>query len=58
MPRMVLGEAYAQKGSYQQAIPELQKAAGISHDSLLCWEPRHAYAVAGKATTREKFLLN
>jgi len=56
---MVLGEAYAQKGSYQQAIPELQKAAGISHDSpLMLGASVMLMPSLVEATTREKFLLN
>ena len=33
LPRMVLGQAYEQKGSYPQAIADLQKAATASHES-------------------------
>ena len=57
LPRMVLGQAYEQKGLYQQAIVELQKAASISHDSPpMLGALGHALGVAGKKTEAEKIL--
>jgi TolB-like protein/DNA-binding winged helix-turn-helix (wHTH) protein/Tfp pilus assembly protein PilF len=57
LPRMVLGQSYTQKGSYQQAISELQKAARISHDAPpILGSLGHAYAVAGKKSEAEAVL--
>jgi TolB-like protein/DNA-binding winged helix-turn-helix (wHTH) protein/Flp pilus assembly protein TadD len=57
LPRMVLGQAYEQKGLYQQAIVELQKAASISHDSPpMLGSLGHALGVAGNKTEANKIL--
>jgi TolB-like protein/DNA-binding winged helix-turn-helix (wHTH) protein/Flp pilus assembly protein TadD len=57
LPRMVLGQAYEQKGLYQQAIVELQKAASISHDSPpMLGSLGHAFGVAGNKTEADKIL--
>jgi TolB-like protein/DNA-binding winged helix-turn-helix (wHTH) protein/Tfp pilus assembly protein PilF len=57
LPRMVLGQAYEQKGAYQQAIAELQKAASISHDSpQMLGALGYAYSVAGQKSEAEKVL--
>src|SRR5260370_39185551 len=56
LPRMVLGQAYEQKGMYPQAIAELQKAAAVSRDSPpMLGSLGHAYGVAGnKARSEER----
>jgi tetratricopeptide (TPR) repeat protein len=57
LPRMVLGEAYEQKGSYPQAIVELQKAASLSHDSPpMLGALGHGYGVTGKKAEAERVL--
>ncbi len=57
LPRMVLGQAYEQKGLYQQAIVELQRAASISHDSPpMLGSLGHALGVAGNKTEADKIL--
>ncbi len=57
LPRMVLGQAYEQKGLYQQAIVELQKAAAISHDSPpMLGALGHAFGVAGNKAEADKLL--
>jgi len=57
LPRMVLGQAYEQKGSWQQAIAELQRAASVSHDSPpMLGALGHVYAVAGKRAEAERIL--
>jgi tetratricopeptide (TPR) repeat protein len=57
LSRMVLGQAYEQKGLYQQAIVEFQKAATISHDSPpMLGSLGHVLGVAGNKTEAEKIL--
>ena len=57
LPRMVLGQAYEQKGSTEQAIAELQSAARISHDSPpMLAALGHGYGIAGKRGEAEKIL--
>jgi len=57
LPRMVLCQAYEQKGFYQQAIAELQKAASISHDSSqMLGALGHAYGASGNRSDAEKVL--
>ena len=57
LPRMVLGQAYEQKGSYQQAIADLQQAATASHDSPpMLGALGHAYGVSGNRSNAEKIL--
>ena len=57
LPRMVLGQAYEQKGAYAEAIAELQKAARISHDSpMMLGELGHAFGLAGKKAEAERIL--
>jgi len=57
LPRMVLGQAYEQKGLYPQAIVELQKAASISHDSPpMLGSLGHALGVAGNKAGAGKIL--
>ncbi len=55
LPHLVLGEAYEQKGDSAEAIPELQKAVEISHNSpLMASGLAHGYAVAGNRAEAEK----
>ena len=57
LPRMILGQAYEQKGLYPQAIGELEQAARISHDSPpMLGALGHVYGVAGKKAEAEKIL--
>jgi TolB-like protein/DNA-binding winged helix-turn-helix (wHTH) protein/Tfp pilus assembly protein PilF len=57
LARMILGQAYEQKGSYQQAIVELEKATSVSHGSPpMLGALGHAYGVAGKRAEALKFL--
>ncbi|GAC1701789.1 MAG: hypothetical protein NVS9B4_05760 [Candidatus Acidiferrum sp.] len=57
LARLVLGQAYEQKGYYQQATVELQKAVSISHDSApMLGSLGHALGVAGNKTEAEKVL--
>jgi len=57
LPHLVLGQAYEQKGSYAQAIAELQKAASISHDGPpILGALGHTLALAGKREEAEKIL--
>ncbi len=57
LPRMVLGQAYEQKGMYPQAIAELQKAAAVSRDSPpMLGSLGHAYGVAGNKAEAAKIL--
>jgi tetratricopeptide (TPR) repeat protein len=54
---MVLGQSYEQKGQYDQAISELQKAATISHQSPpVLGALGHVYALAGRTADSEKVL--
>jgi len=57
LPRVVLGQAYEQKGLYPQAIVELQKAAAISHDSPpMLGSLGHAFGAAGNKAEADKIL--
>src|SRR5260370_8394711 len=57
LPRMVLGQAYEQKNAYPQALSELQKAVGISHDSpQMIGALGHAYGASGNRSEAEKVL--
>ena len=57
LPRMVLGQAYEQKGAHQQAIVELQKAASVSHDSPpMLGALGYGYGIAGKSAEAERIL--
>jgi len=57
LPRMVLGQAYEQKGMAPQAIAELQKAVANSHDSPpMLGSLGHAFALAGNKAEAEKIL--
>src|SRR5713226_5108183 len=57
LPRMVLGQAYEQKGSYQRAIAELEKAANLSHDSpQMLGALGHVYGASGERPEAEKVL--
>jgi TolB-like protein/DNA-binding winged helix-turn-helix (wHTH) protein/tetratricopeptide (TPR) repeat protein len=57
LPRMVLGQAYEQKGMVPQAIAELQKAAAVSHDSPpMLGSLGHAFGVAGNKAEADKIL--
>ncbi len=57
LPRMVLGQAYEQKGSYQRAIAELEKAANLSHDSpQMLGALGHVYGASGERQEAEKVL--
>ena len=58
LPRTVLGQAYEHKGSYAQAIGELQKAVSISHGSpAMLGALGHAFATAGNRPEAEKILV-
>jgi TolB-like protein/DNA-binding winged helix-turn-helix (wHTH) protein/Flp pilus assembly protein TadD len=57
LPRMVLGQAYEQKGMVPQAIAELQKAVANSHDSPpMLGSLGHAFALAGNKAEVDKIL--
>jgi TolB-like protein/DNA-binding winged helix-turn-helix (wHTH) protein/Flp pilus assembly protein TadD len=57
LPRMVLGQAYEQKGMVPQAIAELQKAVAVSHDSPpMLGSLGHTFGVAGNKAEAEKIL--
>jgi TolB-like protein/DNA-binding winged helix-turn-helix (wHTH) protein/Tfp pilus assembly protein PilF len=57
LPRVVLGQAYEQKGSFPRAIAELQKAAEVSHESpLALGSLGHAYGASGNTAEAEKIL--
>src|SRR5260370_29058016 len=59
LPRMVLGQAYEQKGLYPQAILELQKAVAISHDSPpMLGSLGHAFGLAGNKTEAANILVH
>jgi TolB-like protein/DNA-binding winged helix-turn-helix (wHTH) protein/Tfp pilus assembly protein PilF len=55
--RLVLGQAYEQKGEFALAISELRKAADLSHDSpLMVSALAHAYALSGNPAEAQKLL--
>ena len=57
LPRMVLGQAYEQKGMYPQATVELQKAVAVSHDSPpMLGALGHAFGLAGNKSEADKIL--
>ena len=57
LPRMVLGQAYEQKGMVPQAIAELRKAAAISGDSPpMLGSLGHAFGVTGNKAEADKIL--
>jgi TolB-like protein/DNA-binding winged helix-turn-helix (wHTH) protein/tetratricopeptide (TPR) repeat protein len=57
LPRMVLGQAYEQKGMVPQAIAELQRAVANSHDSPpMLGSLGHAFALAGNKAEADKIL--
>jgi tetratricopeptide (TPR) repeat protein len=57
LPRMVLGQAYEQKGAYPQALAELQKAVSASHDSpQMLGALGHFYGASGNRSAAEKVL--
>jgi TolB-like protein/DNA-binding winged helix-turn-helix (wHTH) protein/Tfp pilus assembly protein PilF len=57
LARAVLGQAYEHKGAYPQAVDELQKAVGISHNSpAMLGALGHARAVAGEKAEAEKIV--
>ena len=57
LPRMVLGQSYTQKGTYEKAIAELHTAAQISSDAPpILGSLGHTYAVAGKRAEAESVL--
>lgn len=57
LPHLVLGQAYEQKGDFAHAIPELKKAAELSHNTpLMVSGLAHGYAVAGNRAETEKLL--
>jgi TolB-like protein/DNA-binding winged helix-turn-helix (wHTH) protein/Tfp pilus assembly protein PilF len=57
LPHLVLGQAYEQKRDFAHSIPQLQKAAELSHGSpLMVSGLAHGYAVAGNRTEAEKLL--
>ncbi|MBS1867138.1 MAG: winged helix-turn-helix domain-containing protein [Acidobacteria bacterium] len=57
LPRMVLGQAYAQKGAFAQSITELQKAASFSRNSPpMLGALGHALAAMGNRAEAERVL--
>jgi tetratricopeptide (TPR) repeat protein len=57
LPHLVLGQAYAQKGDFAHAIPELKKAAALAHNgALMVSALANAYALSGKRAESEKLL--
>jgi TolB-like protein/DNA-binding winged helix-turn-helix (wHTH) protein/tetratricopeptide (TPR) repeat protein len=57
LPRMVLGQAYEQKGMVPQAIAELQKAVAVSRDSPpMLGSLGHAFGVTGNKAEADKIL--
>jgi tetratricopeptide (TPR) repeat protein len=57
LPHLVLGQAYEQKRDFARSIPQLQKAAELSHGSpLMVSGLAHGYAVAGNRREAEKLL--
>jgi tetratricopeptide (TPR) repeat protein len=57
LPRMVLGQAYEQKGMLTQAIAELQRSVAVSHYSPpMLGSLGHAFALAGNKPEADKIL--
>src|SRR5260370_19918489 len=57
LPHLILGQAYEQKGDFVHAIPELQKAAELAHNTALTLSSlAHGYASAGNRAEAEKLL--
>jgi TolB-like protein/DNA-binding winged helix-turn-helix (wHTH) protein/Tfp pilus assembly protein PilF len=57
LPHLVLGQAYEQKGDFAHALPELQKAAELSHNTpLMVSALAHGYALWGNRAEAEKLL--
>jgi tetratricopeptide (TPR) repeat protein len=57
LPHLVLGQAYEEKGAFNLAISELQKALELSHGTpLMVSALAHAYARAGNKLEAEKLL--
>jgi TolB-like protein/DNA-binding winged helix-turn-helix (wHTH) protein/Tfp pilus assembly protein PilF len=57
LPHLVLGQAYEEKGAFDLAIPELQKAVELSHGTpLMVSALAHAHARAGNKEEAEKLL--
>jgi TolB-like protein/DNA-binding winged helix-turn-helix (wHTH) protein/Tfp pilus assembly protein PilF len=57
LPHLVLGQAYEEKGTFDLAIPELQKAVELSHGTpLMVSALAHAHARAGNKEEAEKLL--
>jgi TolB-like protein/DNA-binding winged helix-turn-helix (wHTH) protein/Flp pilus assembly protein TadD len=57
LPHLVLGQAYEEKGAFDLAIPELQKAVELSHGTpLMVSALAHARARAGNKEEAEKLL--
>jgi TolB-like protein/DNA-binding winged helix-turn-helix (wHTH) protein/Tfp pilus assembly protein PilF len=57
LPHLVLGQAYEEKGAFDLAIPELQKAVELSHGTpLMVSALAHAYARGGRKAEAEKLL--
>ena len=57
LPHLVLGQAYEEKGAFDLAIPELQKAVELSHGTpLMISALAHAYARGGHKEEAEKLL--
>jgi serine/threonine-protein kinase len=57
LPHLVLGQAYEEKGAFDLAIPELQKAVELSHGTpLMVSALAHAQARAGNKDEAEKLL--
>jgi TolB-like protein/DNA-binding winged helix-turn-helix (wHTH) protein/Flp pilus assembly protein TadD len=57
LPHLVLGQAYEEKGAFDLAIPELQKAVELSHGTpLMVTALAHANARDGRKEEAEKLL--
>ena len=57
LPHLVLGQAYEEKGAFELAIPELQKAVELSHGTpLMVSALAHAHARAGNKEEAGKLL--
>jgi TolB-like protein/DNA-binding winged helix-turn-helix (wHTH) protein/Flp pilus assembly protein TadD len=57
LPHLVLGQAYEEKGAFDLAIPELQKAVELSHGTpLMVSALAHAHARAGNKEEAAKLL--
>jgi TolB-like protein/DNA-binding winged helix-turn-helix (wHTH) protein/Tfp pilus assembly protein PilF len=57
LPHLVLGQVYAQRHDFDHAIPELQRAAALAHNTpLMISALANAYAISGRKVEAEKLL--